>query len=80
MRKGVRILIVKGDRFEATKAASEHKVPFAFMGELQHQNATIGHTSADAEALNRWYIETRNAPYPAGALLWWGERPKEKRD
>lgn len=72
----MKVLIIKGDRFVAAKSAAKHNVPFVFTEEVLADGRcpaqTAGKTNADADVLNKWFCETTKAPYPAGALLWWG--------
>ena len=78
MKYDVKVLIVKGDKFQAAKAAADHGVPFVFMDEITGRS-TLGSTTVDVDTLNNWFCETIEAPYPAGTLLWWGERRTEQR-
>lgn len=72
-------LIVKGNKFEAAKAAARRGIPFVFDNELsgvvKGEVMTVGRTNADIGLLNSWFIEDmmgkNRAPYPIGSLLYW---------
>jgi len=67
-------LIVKGDRFQAARAAADHGVGLAFVRELRGNGAveTVGHSNASDVALAEWLTEDpHTAPYPPGALLFY---------
>lgn len=72
----VKNLIIKGDEFQAAQSAADHGVPFTpyrgFYSYDETGTQTFGQTTADENTLNNWLIETMEAPYPTGALLWWG--------
>lgn len=61
-------LIVKGNRFDAAKAASAHSVPMVFVRETATE--TIGVTSdCEWDRVADWFNEDDSAPYPLGSLL-----------
>lgn len=63
-------LVVKGSRFQAARAAADRNVPFVF--DRENGSETLGRSNASIESLTRWLCEEpREAPYPAGALLWY---------
>jgi len=72
----IKILIVKGNKFQAAQAAADRGIPMVY----DHESApapdmieTIGLSSATEDALNAWLIEPpTQAPYPVGTLLFWG--------
>lgn len=63
------VLIVKGDRHQAARAASARGIPFAFIREARGDTiGTCGEQFRDKVA--DWYGEPPHiAPHPAGALL-----------
>lgn len=71
MRKTrVKILIVKGDRFQAAKASADRGIPFVFEEEMKGQ--TVGLSKASENVLNEWLSELPHGPpFPVGALLYW---------
>lgn len=66
-------LIVKGNKHEAAKAASDRHVPFAFTQELRAVGYTLGRANASyVDLIAQWFnepIPERPEPYPVGALL-----------
>lgn len=74
----MKILIIKGDKFQAEDVAHDHGVSFTLMFESEGRRETVGHTSAHEDVLNRWFCEHNDAPYPVGTLLYWGEKPVKK--
>jgi hypothetical protein len=65
-------LVVKGNKFEAAKAARERNIPFAFVREVigKGTHDTVGTTDNDSSlAVCRWFCESNEAPFPAGTLL-----------
>lgn len=74
----MRSLIVKGDRFQAARAAADRGIPLAFSHEVRDSGPclTVGRSSASVDALNRWVCEApHSAPFPVGSLLYWSEAP-----
>ena len=67
-------LVIKGNRFEAAKAAASRGVPFIFDREFSGKGEpnTVGRTTVDVNTLNAWFCEP---PYtglmPIGTLLLW---------
>lgn len=66
-------LIIKGDKFQAARAAAHRGIPLAFVREIREATwcETIGTTKLEAESQVRdWFNEPPyNAPFPIGALL-----------
>lgn len=67
------ILIVKGPKFVAAKAAASRGIPFAFRREKNGE--TIGLVGEQfRDKVDRWYGEPPIAPpYPEGTLLHYSE-------
>lgn len=68
-------LIVKGNRYEAAKAASARNVPFVFERETKY-NETIGFTGSQQwDRVASWFLEDigLNPPYMLGSLLHYSE-------
>lgn len=70
-------LIIKGNRFQAAKAATDHGVPMAFVRETLH-GETVGRASMEhMDAIRAWYGETCGIQFtggrPIGDLLLWSE-------
>jgi hypothetical protein len=64
-------LIVKGDKFQAARAAADRGFPFAFEHEALSPATTVGVTDATIDALNTWVCEDTVSPFPVGSLLHW---------
>lgn len=62
-------LIIKGDRFQAARAAADRGLGFAFLAETEHD--TVGYTEGTAELLDAWLTEKTNPPFQPGTLLLW---------
>lgn len=63
--------IVKGNGFQATKAASDRGIPFTFQTENKSQQ-TVGIVDVQFyEEIVAWFTETGNAPFPIGSLLFY---------
>ena len=63
-------LIVKGNKFQAARAAAERGLPLAF--ENENDGLTVGLTVSTVDELNAWVCEdTKPAPFPVGSLLLW---------
>lgn len=77
-------LVVKGNKFQAAKAASDRKIAFAFESETNEH--TIGLSpGSQRQKIYKWSQENiqyeggsaiHNPPYPIGALLIWSEHIK----
>jgi hypothetical protein len=71
-------LIIKGNRFQAAKAAADRGIGFAFIAE-RYDGRTIGEANLSATKANEWLCETGIAEvvpglgYPVGSLLYWSE-------
>jgi hypothetical protein len=64
-------LIVKGNKFQAARAAADLGIPMAFVRETKH-NETIGrvHSAWHHEIVNWYNQDVGNfAPFPIGTLL-----------
>lgn len=73
-----RSLIVKGDRFQAARAAADRGIPLSYVREIRDSGPTltVGRSSASVDALNQWVCEAPHAaPFPVGSLLYWSEAP-----
>ena len=71
-------LIVKGDKFQAAKAASARGIPFVFSHEvrtkLHGRTETVGKVGDQfKDVVRAWYHEENSAPFPIGTLLAWSE-------
>lgn len=68
-----RYLVIKGDKFDAARAAAERGIPLAFVRELRDCGVqTIGQSSCDPEKLYAWLAEGPSMPpFPNGSLLHW---------
>jgi hypothetical protein len=72
-------LIIKGNKYQAAKAAADRGLGFAFQNEVTHLASngdslgveTVGLTEALETVLNAWFLEDATAPYPVGTLLLW---------
>lgn len=81
-------LYVKGDRYQAARAAADRGVPFAFIREVRREGAipiTIGLSNVEAEILNRWFVSDMGElmigdGYPIGSLLLWSESETEESE
>ena len=66
-------LLVKGNKFEAVRAAAAHNIPAAFYRELPRDTGTVETLlrvhDAHRKAVSDWFAEPGTAPFPAGALL-----------
>ena len=63
-------LIIKGNKFQAARAAADRGFPFVFKHENDHD--TVGLTPIiDIDRLNKWICEDGNPPYLPGSLLLW---------
>jgi hypothetical protein len=80
-------LLVKGNRFEAAKAASARNIPFVFVREHYPQGLprdcieTFGHVSREHwDKVSQWFhgSDTETAPYAPGTLLHFGTISKER--
>lgn len=64
---------VKGNKFQAARAAADRGIPFAFQHETSH-GETVGRIPVDyLPALCAWLCEPGVAPYPIGTLLIYSE-------
>lgn len=69
---GVVRCIVKGDRFQAARAAANRSIPFLFDHEARGAIATETRGDVPEQHLGRliaWYAEPGCAPFKAGTLL-----------
>lgn len=66
----IKTLIIKGNAFDAARAAADRGVALAHSKTLDE--TTIGRTAANEQTLNAWFCETTTAPFPIGSLLFWG--------
>lgn len=74
----MKTLVIKGDRFQAAKAAANRGVAMVFLRELKDTLSpqTVGATDASVETLNRWLCEPEGPPpFPVGSLLIWSDHP-----
>lgn len=72
----MKVLIIKGNKFEAESAAMRRGVSLTVMFESEGHRETVAHSEADVVDLNKWFCEeTTEAPYPPGSLLYYGEKP-----
>jgi hypothetical protein len=66
------VLIVKGRRFAAARAAAARGIPMVFIREARGE--TIGQVSDDfRDKVMDWYGETTKAPFTDGDLLHFSE-------
>jgi len=67
-------LIVKGNRFEAARAAADRGIPAVFKVETNSETVLlVGDQHEEAVAL--WFCEdSYPAPYPVGACLFYSRR------
>lgn len=73
--------IVKGDKFQAAKAAAERGIPFAYDHGSSTCNGreTYGDVGTQHEAkIMSWFCEDGTAPFPVGALLYYTGMRKNK--
>jgi hypothetical protein len=70
-------LIVKGDKFQAARAAADRGIGFAFVREVRHEGTveTVGLSGSEQrDKIVRWFGEgTMQAPFPIGTLLLYTE-------
>lgn len=68
-------LIIKGNREQAARAASERGIEFVPLRELAQWNETTGIAPKSREAKIRAWMaeEPTSAPFPTGALLLFSE-------
>jgi hypothetical protein len=69
-------VIIKGNKFVASKAASARNVPLVFDKELPAWDETLGRVSAEhVDKLTAWFAEDVSQPFNAGfhpgALLYY---------
>jgi hypothetical protein len=66
-------LIVKGNKFQAARAAADRGIGFAFVREVKHGDSveTVGRCGSDQrDKVVRWFAEgSMQAPFPVGTLL-----------
>jgi hypothetical protein len=63
-------VIIKGNKFEAARAAADRGIPLVFTREVDGD--TLGRANATVDELNAWLCSPPSAPpYPAGSLLHW---------
>ena len=72
-RQTIYTLIVKGNKYQAARAAADRGIPAVFLREVETD--TVLATRADIDTLNRWICEDTVAPFPIGSLLLWSEHP-----
>ena len=67
-------LIVKGNRYQAARAAADRGIPFAFVRETN--NETVGLTAEiKFTEVSQWFGEApSHAPFPIGTLLLYTEQ------
>lgn len=71
-------LIVKGNEAQARAALDTHKLEAASL--VKHERfaeciVAVAATASNADTLQKWFNELSfGAPYPVGALLWYGPR------
>lgn len=65
-------LVVKGNRFDAARAASNHAIPFVFVRELEHETVGVTNDEHWPEVMD-WFLEVGGPPYHNGALLLYNE-------
>lgn len=74
------ILMVKGDRYTAARAAAAHRIPAAFVRErdgVTTQECPDSHI----DLVRRWYSEDPGtAPFPPGALLFYTDDKAAARE
>lgn len=65
-------LIIKGNKFQAARAAADRGFRFVFENETDAPVNTVGVTvDGTVESLNKWVCEDTEAPFPIGSLLLW---------
>jgi hypothetical protein len=64
-------VIVKGNKFEAAKAAAKRGIPFVFRNELIEYEWTVGEVSQEFRLdVMKWLGELpHNPPFPTGSCL-----------
>jgi hypothetical protein len=74
-------LIVKGDKFQAARAAADRGIYFCFVREVRHEGTveTVGLSGSEQrDKIVRWFGEgTMQAPFPVGTLLLFTELDDE---
>lgn len=70
------LLIIKGNKYQAAKAAADRKIPFISQKDL-YGDITIGKAMLSPNSvliLNMWLCESPlQAPFPPGTLLYWSK-------
>jgi hypothetical protein len=70
-------LIVKGNKFQAARAAADRGIYFCFVREVRHEGTveTVGLSGSEQrDKIARWFGEgSMRAPFPAGTLLLYTE-------
>lgn len=73
----VRKLLIKGNPFQAARAAADRGIALVFERETLDHQCSLGMTRDSAAKLNEWFIEPRDLSprdgYPPGTLLFWYE-------
>jgi len=65
-------LVVKGSRFDATRAAAQRGIPFVFETQLDHE--TVGKTSGEFfPNVIDWFLEDDGKTCHNGSLLLYSE-------
>jgi hypothetical protein len=74
----IKILVIKGNKYQAALEAAKRNIPFAFDKEVFNGTETIGKTNASVDDLNEWFCDSPLlAPFPIGTLLFWNEVKNE---
>lgn len=62
-------VVIRGNRFEAARAAADRKIGLAFDRELRPNETTGRVGDHNHAALLAWFSEPGEAPFPVGTLL-----------
>jgi hypothetical protein len=68
-------LLIKGDRFQAARAAADRGIPAAFVREQINRSETIVRTSGDYMKIATWFNEAapHRGPFPVGTLIYFNQ-------
>lgn len=70
-------VIVKGNRFQAARAAADRGIPFVFKQAHQTLSETVGYIPETyRDNVAQWLCEPGTAPYPVGTCLFYSEESK----
>ncbi len=68
------LIVVKGNRYQAARAAADRHIPFAFKNEKRDMSETTGEVGSQHRAsVVRWYCEPSCPPFEPGTCLFYSE-------